>query len=191
MTFLNSLGRACQRKSKGGWLADEACRNLRGWVCSQAGQSRGSDESLSISSLLSQTNGHFLVNLFLVICQMGCTNCMPMTLLSKTCNIKVSSTAMKPSTWSGILELAAVASVLYQPVRAVYSKRFGLATQIHGHMYQPLITAATHDNCHKLVQYSNHQLDLNGETYASTQTTLFLVLVYPVWWTQMLEKDVV
>ena len=50
---------------------------------------------------------------------------------------------------------------------------------------------ATHDNCHELIHYSNHQLDLNGETYASTQTTLFLVLVYPVWWTQMLENDVV
>ena len=49
----------------------------------------------------------------------------------------VSSRTMKPSTWSGILELAAVASVLYQPVRVVYSKRFGLATQIHGCVYQP------------------------------------------------------
>ena len=84
-----------------------------------------------------------------------------------------------------------MASVLYQPVRAVYSKRFGLATQIHGNVYKPRITAATHDNCHELIHYSSHQLDLNGETYASTQTTLFLVLVYPVWWTQMLEKDVV
>ena len=109
-----------------------------------------------------------------------------MTLLAKAC--KVSSRAMKPSTWSSILELAVVASVFCRPVRAVYSKRFGLATQIHGHVYQPRITAATHDNRHELIHYSNHQLDLNGETYASTQTTLFLVLVYPVWWTQMLEK---
>ena len=61
---------------------------------------------------------------------------MQSTFLSKACNIKVSSRAMKPGTWSDILELAAVASVLYQPVRAVYSKRFGLATQIHGHVYQ-------------------------------------------------------
>ena len=116
---------------------------------------------------------------------------MHMTLLSKACNIKVSSRAMKSSTWSGIFELAAVASVLYQTVRAVYSKRVGLATQIHGHVYQPRITAATHDNSHELIHYSNHQLDLNWKTYASTQTTLFLVLVYPAWWTQMLEKDVV
>ena len=114
-----------------------------------------------------------------------------MTLLSKACNIKVSSRAMKPGTWSGILDLATVASVLYQPVRAVYSKRFGLATLIHGHVYRLRITVATHDNCHELIHYINHQLDLNGQTYASTQTTLFLVLVYPAWWTQMLEKDVV
>ena len=68
---------------------------------------------------------------FLVICREVCTNCMHMTLLSKACNIKVSSRAMKASTWSGILEQpAAVASVLFQSVRAVYSKRFGLATQI-------------------------------------------------------------
>ena len=73
----------------------------------------------------------------------------------------------------------------------MYSKRFGLPTQIHGYVYQPRITAATHANCHKLIHYSNHQLHLNGETYAPTQTTLFPVLVYPVWWTQMLEKDVV
>ena len=109
-----------------------------------------------------------------------------MTLLAKAC--KVSSRAMKPSTWSSILELAAVASVFCRPVRAVYSKRFGVVTQIHGHVYQPRITTATHDNCHELIHCDNHQLDLNGETYASTQTTLFLVLVYPVWWTQMLEK---
>ena len=106
---------------------------------------------------------------FLVICQVGCTNCMHMTLLSKACDIKMSSRAMKASTWSGILEQpAAVASVLYQSVRAVYSKRFGLATQIHGHVYQLRITAATHDNCHELIHYGNHQLYLNGETYAST-----------------------
>ena len=95
---------------------------------------------------------------FLVICQVGCTNCMQSTFLSKACNIKVSSRAMKPSTWSDILELAAVASVLYQPVCAMYSKRFGLATQIHGHVYQPRSTAATHDICHELVHCSNHQL---------------------------------
>ena len=94
---------------------------------------------------------------------------------------------MKPGTWSGILELAAVANVFCRPVRAEYPKRFGLATQIHGHVYQPRITAATHDNCHELIHYS---LDLNGETYTSTQITLFLVLACLVWWTQMLEKDV-
>ena len=117
-------------------MRDRACRNLCGWVRSYAGQSQGSDESLSLFIAISN-NDHCLLRLFLVICQVGCTNCMHMTLLSKACNIKVSSRVMKPSTWSGILELAAVASVLYQPVRAVYSKRFGLATQMHGHVYQP------------------------------------------------------
>ena len=102
-------------------MLDRACRNLRRWVCSQAGQSRASDESVSLFIAISN-NGHFLVRLFLVIFQVRCTNCMHMTILSKACSFKVSSRVMKPGTWSGILELAAVASVLYQPVRAVYSK---------------------------------------------------------------------
>ena len=82
-----------------------ACRDLRGWVCSHAGQSlaaRGSDESLSVSSLLSETMATFLVRVCLVICRVGCTTCMHMTLLSKGCSIKVSSRDMKTGTRSGI-----------------------------------------------------------------------------------------
>ena len=40
--------------------------------------------------------------------------------------IQQSVMSMKPGTWSGILELATVASVFCRPVHAVYPKRFGL-----------------------------------------------------------------
>ena len=51
----------------------------------------------------------------------------------------------KPGTWSGMLQLAAVASVFCRPVRAVYPKTFGLATQKYmDTVYKPRIT-----DCHE------------------------------------------
>ena len=140
MTFQNSLGSydtLTEVKRGRGWLCETGHAEVYadGFVAMQGRVEAAMKVCLSLHCyrkqwpLFSQT--------FLVICQVGCTNCMDMALLSTACNIKVSSRAMKPGTWSGILELSAVASVLYQPVRAVYSKRFGLATQIHGYVYQP------------------------------------------------------
>ena len=139
MMFQNLLGRTRQQKSKGGGAGCTRPGMQKfmqmGLYAMQGRVEQAMKVYFSLHCYLKQWP--LFSQTFLVICQVGCTNCMHMTLSSKAYNIKVSSRAIKPGTWSGILKLSAVASVLYQPVRAVYSKRFGLATQIHGNVYQP------------------------------------------------------
>ena len=104
MTFQNSLGRTRQRKSKGGGAGcGHAEIYADRFVAKQGRVEEAMKVCLSLHCYLKQwplSVKPFLVNLSGGLYY---SNCMHRTLLSKACNIKVSSRAMKPSTWSGIL----------------------------------------------------------------------------------------
>ena len=102
---------------------------------------RASDDTLSLESLLSQALSKAATQTFLSGFSGGLS--LHDVFMKGIQHESVMST--KPGTWSGMLQLAAVASVFCRPVRVVYPKTFDLATQKYmDTVYQPRIT-----DCHE------------------------------------------
>ena len=102
----------------------------------------------------------WLVRLFLVICQVGCTNCVDMTLYQRHACMHHRSVIYSHETWhlSGILELAAVANVFVD----LFVQSIPRDLVWHDHCHEPMIivmnwsTTVTRSEWGNICLYPNH-----------------------------------